>query len=82
MPFCSTCKRPILWARSEHGRPIPIDPAPRPDGNIVLRPIAVGAELLAHVVTAGEETDEQRYASHFSTCPEAETHRRREKRAA
>lgn len=77
MPFCSTCRRPILWARTELGKPIPIDPAPRPDGNIVLRPIAVGAELLAHVLKKGEETGEQRYVSHFATCEHSELHRRR-----
>ena len=33
---CRSCRRPILWAETEKGRRIPIDPQPVTDGNIVL----------------------------------------------
>lgn len=79
---CSTCERPLLWAWSEHGKRIPIDPEPTTDGNIVLRRIATGADSVAHVLGRDEETDEERYTSHFATCPQADTHRRRRERAA
>lgn len=83
MTTCSTCERPILWALSERGKPIPIDPQPRADGNIVLRALGGVEDRVAHVLKPDETASaEPRYVSHFATCPQAETHRRRRQRAA
>ena len=77
MARCRTCTREILWALTERGKPIPIDPEPRPDGNIVLGGFGGVEDRVAHVLGAEETTSEPRYVSHFATCPQAETHRRR-----
>ena len=57
---------------------MPIDPAPVPHGNLVLRD--VGARTVAVVVVPLLQTLEERamphYVSHFVTCPNAAQHRR------
>lgn len=70
-----------LGAETEHGKPIPIDLEPRPDGNIVLSGFGGVEDRVAHVLGAGETTSAPRYVSHFATCPDAETHRRRRRRS-
>ncbi len=53
MSSCRSCKAPIVWARTEHGRSIPVDPIARPDGNLEL--IRTSGVLIARVLTpAGE----------------------------
>ena len=76
MARCRSCSAPIRWARTEHGKRIPLDAEPYagddPRGLFVLRE---GGEL-ALAVPAGALEDEPRYRSHFATCPNAEEHRR------
>jgi hypothetical protein len=78
---CRACKAPIIWARSEHGRPMPLDLEPDPAGNIATTPLGTGG-LLAVVVPAGvlERLDDEHRAqmrkSHFATCPWAGDFRR------
>jgi len=72
---CRSCGAPILWARTEHDRNIPLDrtpyDGPEPGGLFVLRDgvaIAVSPEAFA-----GEDL----YRSHFATCPDAKEWRQR-----
>jgi hypothetical protein len=78
MNACKSCEQPIRWVKTEQGQPMPLDPEPRPDGNIVLRRLAFEGPLIAHYLAAGEEpaADEERYVSHFATCPNAAAHRK------
>lgn len=69
---CKGCNQPIRWATNvETGKPIPLDPAPKIGGNVVL---LEGDE--ARVLTRSEarrraERSQALYVSHFSTCPKA-----------
>jgi hypothetical protein len=49
---------------------MPLDLAPNPDGNIVLR------DGIAHYVSTDDPTPEQRRIAHFATCPNASKHRK------
>lgn len=62
---CRACGCVIRWAKSENGRPIPLDIAPAADGNIVIRPGPI-----AHVLKKDEEPTAATFKSHFATCPE------------
>lgn len=72
---CRSCDAPIVWAKTEQGKRIPLDVAP------VLR-LAVDAGLF--VIHAGEEARvlprENGHLvarqSHSATCPNAAGHRR------
>ena len=61
---CRACPAKILWAKTERGNSIPLDPDPVPDGNIVVTDAGV-----AHVLRATEMATGPRYVSHFVTCP-------------
>jgi len=70
MAKCKTCGKRIVWSRTIHDKPIPLDPEPVYGGNVVLE--AFGA--LARVVAP--QADTKRYQAHFVTCPQADKHRR------
>jgi len=68
---CRSCSAPIIWAESHTtGKPIPLDAAPRADGNL---------SLVKGVARAYDLEDaslhRERFASHFATCPDADTWR-------
>lgn len=70
---CTGCGAPILWLRTAAtGRRCPIDPAPVPDGNIVIRgDTAVYLALSLYETDGQPQEGELRYKSHFATCPNA-----------
>jgi hypothetical protein len=75
---CRSCDAPIIWASTVKGRSMPVDFEPHPDGNIVLHERR-GRGPLAEVVAAGQDgliPGEALRLSHFSTCPQADQHRR------
>jgi len=71
---CRSCDAPLLWARTERGRRIPLDPepytGPEPGGLFVLR------DDVAIAVSPGAFEGEPLYRSHFVTCPHANDWRR------
>ena len=70
---CRACGVAMRWARSaKTGKPIPLDAAPRPDGNILLDGDVARYLGKGEVVPAGA----LRWVSHFSTCPAAKQFRR------
>jgi hypothetical protein len=87
MTCCRRCKAPIVWARTEHGRTMPLDPEPVVGGNIAVTG-ALGVnlerlvrdELVAVVVPRAVleslEPETELYRSHFASCPYASEFRR------
>lgn len=72
---CS-CKAPIWWAVSIHGKSTPMEPEPTDDGVwVVDGQTENGAPKVRHVepLTDG---DAPRFKSHWATCPNADQHRR------
>lgn len=70
MSRCRSCNAPIVWARTEAGKNMPLDVAPTINGNIELR------SGIAHYVTPDHNAIGQRFTSHFATCEFAKAHRR------
>ena len=79
MNACRSCGAPILWARTEAGKSIPLDSEPHPGGTIR---IDDANPPLAIVVTIYAATPDELfggaplYRSHFATCPDADRHRK------
>jgi len=87
---CRSCGEPIIWTITTNGKRMPVDAEPVPArrgfridetvlddaqmgfNNDDLRP---GKDILA-TFTAEPARDERLYQSHFSTCPDANEHRR------
>lgn len=61
MNKCKSCGAPIVWAKSETGKAMPLDA--KPEKRIVLDSLGVGRVLDA-------------FTSHFVTCPNAAQHRK------
>ena len=77
MSDCRTCGAPILWAKTERGKNIPLDPEPCDDGNLAVSSVPGG--LLARAVGANSPAllaGLPRHVSHFVTCPQADQHRK------
>lgn len=81
MSTCRSCRREIEWVVvSKSGKNMPIDPFPRDDGNIAKLPTTdarTGNTLVEYVMGGGGLFDSRPlYVSHFTTCPDADQHRR------
>lgn len=74
MSTCRTCNRPIRWAKTESGHNIPIDIEPREGGNVEL--LELGPQLVARIGKPGSG----RWVSHFTSCPQADAHRKERRR--
>lgn len=73
-PACRSCGAPIIWTRTAKGKAMPVDAEPRSDGEIALR----DEEGTLVAVYIGAATDgEARYVSHFATCKDSDSWRRR-----
>ena len=67
---CRRCGKPITWATTVNGRPMPVDPFAFDDGNVRLVPHKQGG-YTAEVLRAAELVDPApgpRYKAHFATC--------------
>ncbi len=63
--YCALCHTQILWARTGSGRPVRINVAPDPAGNVELFDGVAKMWGKAHVWPAGLS----RYRPHSLTCP-------------
>lgn len=76
---CRSCGAEIHWGRDAAGKRVPVDAAPREDGNLAVQLQAAGGEL--HVRTLRKDgvltVHEWRAVSHFATCPDAQKWRER-----
>jgi hypothetical protein len=75
---CRSCPASVIWASTVKGKAMPVDFEPDPDGNVQLtaRP---GRAPLAEFVGVGQGgllDGEPLRHSHFTTCPNADQHRR------
>jgi hypothetical protein len=67
---CKSCSAPIEWVKSARtGKAMPLDIEPTDNGNLVV------IDGVAHPRLAGDT--KPRRTSHFATCPQAESWRRR-----
>ena len=67
---CSTCGKPVIFARTVNWKTMPVEPDET--GNISL------VHGTAYVMKKGEDTGTApRYVSHVATCPNAGKHRRK-----
>jgi hypothetical protein len=77
---CRECGAEIAFVQAEATqRLMPVDPAPVPDGNLVIRngqAVAVGNDLLSPEARQGEP----RYKTHFATCTNPERFRRKRRK--
>jgi len=81
MAQCRSCKKPIRWAKIQpSGRSIPLDPKPRPGGNLVEVPVIDGAtgDRYVRYLRKGETVPAgtKRFVTHFTSCPNAKQHRK------
>jgi hypothetical protein len=83
---CRSCGADIIWAVTEKGKAMPVDPTPLPDGNIVLSmrtnqaPVAAiqTKESIEYLLAQAKYTGQEHllFKSHFATCPNATKHRK------
>jgi hypothetical protein len=66
---CRSCGAPIVWARTQSGRLMPVDREPVDGGSLLLE--RVGGEYRVSVALNGG------FRAHFATCPDAESWRHR-----
>lgn len=82
MTACRSCHASVLWAVTEAGKRIPLDPTPITGGNVILtgeQDPETGSPIVRVVgstMELGEDPARARYVSHFVTCPNADAHRR------
>lgn len=89
MSTCKSCGASVLWAVTQNDKAIPIDPTPVANGNIELERLPLRrangrrAETTYRAIVHGKAEaggvdlfGGERYVSHFSTCPNAESHRK------
>ncbi len=65
MSTCRSCGREIVWAETQHGKSVPLDPKA-----LVFSVIQEGAKLIA-VKPSGGAIGERWMVSHFATCVDA-----------
>ena len=73
---CRACKAPMIWAKTEKGKNMPVDADPVEDGTFGL--FAEDGEVAAVFHTkarAREDWDGDLYKPHWATCPEASSFR-------
>lgn len=80
---CSSCGAPLIWAQTINGRAIPLDPVETPErGNLRRIGRTPEAAMVVEVIPRSEigqtplGEPEERYVSHFATCPNASEHRK------
>ena len=74
---CKSCRAPMIWARTENGKNVPLDAEPTPAGNIHLRADGVAVYVKKDQMDNPLFPPERRYKSHYATCPHAPEHRRK-----
>lgn len=82
---CKGCGQPILWAFTQKGKLMPLDPTPSPDGGFYLvngedelgkpkSPLAVSTSAAEDMPEIDPE--DPRFVAHWATCKKAGDFRR------
>lgn len=73
MASCRSCNDPIEWAEwADSGKAVPLDPGAKPNGNL-----AVVAGKVHRYTDEDARLGRDRRISHFATCADAASWRRR-----
>ena len=80
MTTCRGCGQNIIWIKTKAGKMMPCDPQPHSikegPGDMIL--LTAAGEIIRGTPRAYDNgADKTGYISHFSTCPAADTFRRR-----
>ena len=68
---CKECANPIVFARLDTGKLIPLDPMPTGRGNVAV--MKIGNQLHGYVISAAHPFQDARYQRampHAATCPD------------
>ncbi len=82
MSRCRSCNADIVWAVTDkNGKPIPLDPDPVSDGNVIKvgrQATKHGMSDVVHVLRRFEEppANTDLYVSHWATCEDADEWRK------
>ncbi len=73
MAECRSCHAPIVWAMTDAGKRMPLDPMPTTTGTVAL---LQGSERRARVLPAAEleaarAEGKTLFTPHWATCPQA-----------
>lgn len=75
MAKCRSCGAAIEWTKNRRtGRRMPVDREPVPDGNIAVE-LDANKEPVSWLLLPLMTHSGPRFVSHFSTCPNAESHK-------
>ena len=78
---CRACGRRMCWARTQHGKTVPLDPRPSPEGTVEVNGTMQGprGRIYDVIVLAGHhggirmaqarDLGWSLYTLHFNTCP-------------
>ncbi|WP_213573302.1 hypothetical protein [Rhodococcus sp. USK13] len=77
---CRSCRAPIVWAKTQQPKPIPLDPEPSENGNVAT--YLVDGVLHANVILKAQRAalnaaGRPLYLAHFVSCPHASDWRKR-----
>lgn len=77
--WCRSCNAKVIWGYTKNSKRMCVDADPIVGGNVVLTTGNDGPNVT--VLTAAETTQRKErgdkvYVSHFTTCPNAGSHRR------
>lgn len=75
MTKCKACGATVLWCVTERGSKMPLAAAPVPAGKFHLQSLPDGTKRALWV--NGWDHPEQRFDSHFSSCPKADAFRKK-----
>jgi hypothetical protein len=78
MSTCRYCRASIMWAITEKGHRIPLDPSPSLNGNVMLD-FQPGGVPIATVLGQSKKTTEPLWIAHMATCPGWNKKRRKKK---
>lgn len=73
---CKSCNRPVIWCRTANAKKMPVDPDPAPNGNVEVTEVN-GIYLATVHAQRPFGLDAPLHLSHFVTCPNADSHRKR-----
>ena len=82
---CRSCNAKVIWTETERGRRMPVDATPVATGNLILRqrehrcPLAVHIDSALEPLRPHEAAIQERYVSHFVTCPDRKNWRKKKR---